>query len=74
MKLKEYITILKDIEQTNPDATVVYSCDEEGNNFGEVHYHPALGRFDRYGCWHTEGDLEETGGEVNAVCINQEEL
>jgi len=69
MKLKEYITVLKDIEQTHPDVEVVCSSDDEGNSFGKVHYHPALGRFDGND-WQTEGDLEHEGGEVNAVCIN----
>jgi len=76
MKLKEYITVLKDIEQTHPDVEVVCSSDDEGNTFGKVHYHPALGRFSgsehhpSEDSWQTEGDLEEDGGEVNAVCIN----
>jgi hypothetical protein len=69
MKLKEYITALKDIEQTHPDVEVVHSSDDEGNTFGKVYYHPALGRFEGH-VWKTEGDLEEDGGEVNAVCIN----
>ena len=69
MKLKEYITALKDIEQTHPDVEVVHSSDDEGNTFGKVYYHPALGRFEGH-VWKTEGELEEDGDEVNAVCIN----
>jgi hypothetical protein len=69
MKLKEYITVLKEIEQTHPDVNVVCSRDDEGNSFGEVHYHPALGGFDGND-WQTEGDLNEVGGEVNAVLVN----
>ena len=68
MKLKEYITVLKDIEQTHPDVDVVCSSDDEGNSFGAVHYHPALGRFDGH-TWSTEGELEGTGEKVNAVCV-----
>ena len=69
MKLKEYITALKEIEQTHPDVDVVCASDEEGNSFGEVHYHPALGRFNGND-WETEGDLDAVGGEVNAVLLN----
>ena len=69
MKLKEYITVLKDIEQTHPDVDVVCSSDDEGNSVGAVHYHPALGRFDGH-TWSTEGELEGTGEKVNAVCVN----
>jgi len=69
MKLKEYIEVLTDIEQSHPDAKLIFSCDDEGNRFSEVHYQPALGHYD--GCdWETEGDLETTGSKVNAVCIN----
>ena len=69
MKLKEYIEVLTDIERTHPNAKLIFSCDDEGNRFSEVHYQPALGYYD--GCdWETEGELEETGSKVNAVCIN----
>ena len=50
--------------------------DQEGNSFEVVHYHPALGRFSgsehhpSEDSWQTEGDLEEEGGKVNAVCVN----
>ena len=69
MKLKEYITVLKEIGQTHPDVDVVCASDEEGNSFSKVHYHPALGRLDGHD-WETEGDLEHEGGEVNAVLLN----
>ena len=69
MKLKEYIEVLTDIEQSHPNAKIIYSCDEEGNRYSEVFYQPAAGCYDGL-YWETEGDLEETGGEVNAVCIN----
>ena len=76
MKLKEYIQHLQQIKKTHPDVDVVCASDQEGNSFEAVHYHPALGRFSgsehhpSEDSWQTEGDLEEDGGEVNAVCIN----
>jgi hypothetical protein len=66
MKLKEYITVLKDIEKTHPDVEVVCSSDDEGNTFSKVHYHPTLGHFDGHD-WRL---CASDGGEVNAVCIN----
>jgi hypothetical protein len=68
MKLKEYITVLKEIEQTHPDVDVVCSSDDEGNSFSHVHYHPSLGCYDGLE-WENHAELGSKS-KVNAVCIN----
>jgi hypothetical protein len=66
MKLKEYIEELQKIAQDYPDAVVVYSADDEGNYFEEVHFGPSVGRFSN-GEWESGEDMQ---GKPNAVCIN----
>lgn len=63
MKLKNYIVKLQKLADKYPDATVVYSSDEEGNSFKEVVYAPTAGDFDGESF---EGDAQR----VNAVCVN----
>jgi UDP-N-acetylglucosamine 2-epimerase len=66
MQLKEYIAHLQKIAKKYPDLEVVYSADDEGNNYGTVHYSPTIGEYN-LGKFSTEviGDKEP-----NAVCIN----
>lgn len=64
MKLKDYIKQLQVIAKTHPNATVVYSSDEEGNSYSEVVYSPTLGRFDG------EREFDDATSYKNAVCIN----
>ena len=64
MKLKEYIKKLEKIAKKNPNALVITSSDDEGNDFHEVVFDPTLGNFkDR------EFD-PESGEKPNAVCLN----
>lgn len=63
MKLTELIDHLKDILEFNGDLNVVYSCDEEGNNFEEVFYAPSVG-------FYSENEFSDEEDEINAVCIN----
>jgi len=74
MKLKQYLEQLNRLVEKNPEALkmdVVYSRDDEGNDFQDVEFAPGLGNFERVG---RGGDFttvdELDGGEVNAVCIN----
>lgn len=41
MKLKEYIKKLQKVAETHPNVTVIYSKDDEGNQFSELNYPPA---------------------------------
>jgi len=45
------------------DMTVVYSSDDEGNNFSKAFYPPTIGHWDDHGF---VGDSKDN----NAVCLN----
>ena len=47
MKLKEYAKQINKLVKNHPNADVVYSIDDEGNNYRDVYYHPTYGDFDR---------------------------
>jgi len=66
MKLKEYIEQLQKFAEMNPetlDMDVIYSRDDEGNGFQQVHYAPSKGFYE-------DMEFEEGDEDVNAVCIN----
>jgi hypothetical protein len=66
MKLKEYIEQLQKFAEMNPETLemdVIYSRDDEGNGFQEVHYAPSKGFYEGY-------EFDESDEDVNAVCIN----
>ena len=66
MKLREYIEQLQKFAEANPetlDMDVIYSRDDEGNGFQEVHYAPSKGTYEGY-------EFDESDDNVNAVCIN----
>ena len=77
MKLKEYIKKLQKVAKTHPNATVIYSKDDEGNLFSELNYSPSLGNFCE-GSFLSASVLksleipEEFKNEykINAVCLN----
>ena len=81
MNLKTYIENLQKFAKENPDlleATVVYSRDDEGNGFQEVHYTPDAGIYEDRD-FIPRDNIEEEGAEEygleenwkpNAVCIN----
>lgn len=46
MTFREYIDECNELIKKHPElakAKVVYSADDEGNHFGEVHYGPSIG-------------------------------
>jgi len=61
MYLKYYAEIIKNLAESYPDLKVVYSSDDEGNEFSLVHYQPAL-----------VTDIEtRSGTEIKeAICVN----
>jgi hypothetical protein len=66
MKLKKYIKILNELVYKNPElleANVVYSIDEEGNNYNKVYFGPSTGHYKK-------GDFDQESKDINAICIN----
>jgi hypothetical protein len=84
MKLKEYLENLNNFVKENPDALdleVIYSSDDEGNDFQAVHYTPQMGIFEDLlsdkagyrGEFISSEQLEDwdrSKDEINAICIN----
>ena len=75
MNLKEYLKHLNKIVEKNPEALeyeVIYSKDDEGNEFGEVNFKPTLGFLDDENEY-TDIDSEdwiELEEQPNVICIN----
>ena len=67
MKLKEYAKLINVLAEKYPDIDVVYSHDDEGNEFQMVNYQPGIGHFTdlNYG----RGEFEQKN-PINAICIN----
>ena len=64
MRLNKYIALLQDIADQYGDLEVIYSKDDEGNGYQEVHYDPSPGNFE-------DGEFDSTlEGAFNAVCVN----
>ena len=66
MKFKEFLEKANKLAEENPkslDMEVVYSKDDEGNGYGNVHYDITMGNFDgdSFGL-----DYDDS----NSVCIN----
>jgi len=71
MTLKEYARKINKLLIDHPEAKdymVVYSVDEEGNNFTQVHFDPSIGEYDN-GFFATESSNQNVE-DCNAVCIN----
>jgi hypothetical protein len=68
MTFKEYVAYCNGILKDSPETAnflVVYSSDDEGNDFTPVHFHPSAG-------FYKDRDFheEEVDGDICAVCIN----
>ena len=75
MKLKEYIEALNGLSEDHPellDMEVIYSSDDEGNNYQKVHNHPCAAQVENIKDWSLEmvGIGEEDVEEANCVIIN----
>jgi hypothetical protein len=71
MTLKQYREKLNKLAEENPEADnmqVIYSRDDEGNGYSNIHYSPGLGKFE-HGEYMDKDNLED-GDKSNAVCIN----
>ena len=64
MRLNKYVALLQDIADQYGDLEVIYSKDDEGNGYQEVHYDPSPGNFE-------DGEFDNTLEDAfNAVCVN----
>lgn len=82
MNFKTYLENLNKLAQENPETlemTVIYSKDDEGNGYQEVHYQPTLGNYDPeddWGGFSSEDNIKEEPEEydedikINSICIN----
>jgi hypothetical protein len=82
MKFREYVAAMQKVLDKKPEIgemTAIYSIDDEGNGFNEVHrVEPSIGIYDgKYSgefCSHEEDlhEREDDGEDItlNAVCIN----
>ena len=73
MKLKKYAKIIEELAAKYPNAEVIYSSDDEGNDFDKVVFSPTLGNYksrDEFVPENQFKDYEDEKLKVNAVCIN----
>lgn len=67
IKLKDYIKRLNKLAEENPDAILIYSSDDEGNNYNEIHFEPEIIYYSKE---NNEINDIEYDGYVKAICIN----
>ena len=76
MKLGEYLENLQELVRDQPeliDAEVIYSIDDEGNDYKIVHWGPTPGNYyELRRDFVTENDIEDDGSDLptNAILIN----
>ena len=72
MKFKQFLEELNNLAKENPktlDYNVIYSSDDEGNSYHNIHCAPSLVQVDDLEEHHLE-IVEFLGGNSNAVIIN----
>lgn len=74
MKASEHIEALKELIEKYGDLELIYSHDDEGNNFQKVFYSPSVGMCegDYYVKFYTKEDTEYLNKpyKPNCICIN----
>lgn len=73
MKLKDWLKSLNEQVTENPEILeydVVYSSDDEGNNFDFVHYNPTVGEFKEEEFGRGYYAFNSDSVNKNAICIN----
>ena len=65
MKLDNYAIIINKLLEKYPDAEMVYSIDDEGNEFNPINFPPIAGNYDR-----EKGNFNSIVKPINAVCVN----
>ena len=66
MKLRNFLLNLNHHIKQNSDILdyeVIYSCDDEGNEFKKVYFEPTIGQFENR-------EFETQCDKPNAICIN----
>jgi len=69
MLLTEYIENLQNMLIEHGDLEVVYSSDDEGNDFNRVYSTPSIGHYNNRE-FYEPCDDEEFDYDINAICIN----
>jgi len=67
MKLKEYVVYIAKLVEKYPNATMVFSSDDEGNSFKEVRFNPTTGKW-KNGEWLPNDGTKKF--KVNSICVN----
>lgn len=73
MNIKEYARVINELASLHPKAEVIYSSDDEGNDYKHVFFHPSAGKFnEKEREFKSFGDPDDIvkSTEVNAVCVN----
>lgn len=73
MKLTTYIEKLKELLQEHGDLDLIYSTDDEGNEYRKLHYDPAVVNYiESDYCIIHEDDLEEYNESEyqKVICVN----
>ncbi len=73
MKLQQYIEKLQELLKEHGDLELIYSTDDEGNEYNTVNYHPSIVNYiesDR--CLIDDDDLEEYNETdyQKVICVN----
>lgn len=66
MKFGDYVKFINEMVRKNPEVmeyNVVYSIDDEGNEFKEVYFTPTIGRI-------TQDGFDSDSGPFDSVCVN----
>lgn len=74
MKLEAYIQILQELRKLYGDVDLVYSSDDEGNNFSKVYHNPTPGQFTHHHEFIPQDQFNDYDDSyeftVNSICVN----
>ena len=72
MKLTKYIEKLQELLAEHGDLELIYSSDDEGNNYNKVHYEPSIVNYISSDREVIHDDLEEWDESEyqKVICIN----
>ena len=62
--IAEYAKRINALAKKYPNATMIYSADDEGNAYSELYTMPHVGNFTE------EGEFDPESDDINAICIN----
>jgi len=69
MLLTEYIENLQNMLTEHGDLEVVYSSDDEGNDFNKIYCGPSVGHYHNREFYEPNNE-DEFDYDINAICIN----